>query len=296
MLPAAPQEVPENFRRAIVTALPQLAQATFTVAGRGWHSLAVEADGRLILKFPEGEEAEAALLREARLLAAVRPLVRMPVPDMSIESGPPLFSVHAKLPGTMLEPADYPRLSEAGRVRLAEDIADFLADVHAIDAERMRKAGAEPIGIWDARDTTLAPVWPLLPDDLRRAAQAAIAAYRDLGPDPLGDVYGFFDAHGWNMAFDHAAGRLNGIFDFADSGFGPVHREFVQVSLISPDLAARTMRAYTVRTGRRLDPRRVFLLAAAMRLSELAGAAETGQHVEAMLDNVLGWFRQRDVR
>ena len=42
-------------------------------------------------------------------------------------------------------------------------------------------------------------------------------------PDPLGTVYGFFDGHGWNMAFDHARGRLNGIFDFGDSGFGPLH-------------------------------------------------------------------------
>jgi aminoglycoside phosphotransferase (APT) family kinase protein len=296
MLPAAPQEVPENFRRAIVAAFPDLAQSTFAVAGRGWHSLAVEVDGRLIMKFPEGAEAEHALIREARLLGAVRPFVRMPVPDMSIESGPPLFSVHAKLAGAMLEPADYLRLSEIARAHLAEEVADFLTALHAIDAERMQAAGAEPIGLWDARDSTLAPVWPLLPDDVRHAARAAIAAYRDLGPDPLGEVYGFFDAHGWNMAFDHAAERLNGIFDFADSGFGPVHREFVQVSLISPDLAARTMRAYTVRTGKALDPRRVFLLAAAMRLSELAGAVETGAHVDAMLDDVLGWFRQQSVR
>lgn len=98
------------------------------------------------------------------------------------------------------------------------------------------------------------------------------------------------------MAFDHDRGRLTGIFDFADSGFGPPHREFVQVSLIDPDLALRSMRAYEARTGNGLDPRRVFLLAAAMRLSELAGAAETGENVPMILNLAIGWLRQHAIR
>jgi aminoglycoside phosphotransferase (APT) family kinase protein len=287
--------VPEDCRHAILAAYPHLAGSVFSVAGKGWHSLAVEAGG-LIFKFPEGEEAESALLREAKLLAAVRPLVTMPVPDMTVHPGPPLFSKHGKLPGRTLEPSDYPSLDDAARERLADDLALFFAGLHAIDPSVMRAAGAEPVGWWDTRDDTLAPAWPLLPPDLRAEAEAAIRDYHALGPDPLGEVYGFFDAHGWNMAFDHDAMRLRGIFDFADSGFGPPHREFVQVSLIDPDLARRSMRAYEVRTGKALEPRRVFLLAAAMRLSELAGAVETGKNVPMILDFVTGWLRQQAVR
>jgi hypothetical protein len=160
----------------------------------------------------------------------------------------------------------------------------------------MRDAGAVPVGWWDTDDATLTPVWPLLPEHLRETAQAAIAGYRALTPDPLGEVYGFFDAHGWNMAFDHERGRLRGIFDFADSGFGPPHREFVQISLIDPDLAARTVEAYEASTGRVLDRRRIFLLAAAMRLSELAGAVETGEHIEAIRGYAMDWFEQSALR
>ncbi len=98
------------------------------------------------------------------------------------------------------------------------------------------------------------------------------------------------------MAFDHQEGRLKGIFDFADSGLGPPHREFVQISLIAPELAARTVEAYEARTGRVLDRRRVFLLTAAMRLSELAGAIETGEHVDGIRGFVLDWFEQRVLR
>jgi len=215
---------------------------------------------------------------------------------MTIHEGPLLFSLHGKLPGGTLDGEGYARLNEEARRRLAGDIALFLAELHAIDPATMREAGAGPVGWWDTEEATLAPVWPLLPEHLRAPAQAAVADYRRLSPDPLGEVYGFFDAHGWNMAFDRQEGQLKGIFDFADSGFGPPHREFVQISLIHPELAARTVEAYEARTGRALDRRRIFLLTAAMRLSELAGAIETGEHVDAIRRYVLDWFEQRVLR
>lgn len=288
--------MPEPYRAAIVAAHPAFQDLPLTVAGRGWHSLAVDIGGRYIAKFPEGEEAERALRREASILGVVRPRVAMAVPDMTLHEGPPLFSLHPKLPGGTLECDGYARLDEHARRALAGDLARFFAELHAIDPEIMRAAGALPAGAWDTDDATLAPVLPLLPEPVRDAARAVIAEYRALPPDPLGEVYGFFDAHGWNMAFGHAQARLNGIFDFADSGFGPPHREFVQVSLVDPDLAARAADAYAAMTGRALDRRRIFLLTAALRLSELAGAVATGEHVDLIRGHALDWFEQRSLR
>ena len=282
-------------RRAILSAHPELAGAAFSIAGKGWHSLAVEVGGDLIFKFPEGEEAEAALRREASLLAAARPYLTMPVPRMRLHEGPRLFSEHSKLPGTTLLAAGYARLGEAARERLAGDLALFFAELHALDPAAMKAAGAAPVGVWDTGDATLAPVWPLLPEPVAAQARAALDAYRALGPDPLGERYGFFDAHGWNMAFDARRERLNGIFDFADSGFGPVHREFAPVSLIAPDLTARTIRAYQAVAGRALDPTRIFVTTAAMRLSELAGEIQTGGAVGWTRDLVIDWFAQTAV-
>ena len=269
---------------------------SFSVAGRGWHSLAVDVGGRFIAKFPEGAEAEEALRREASLLAAVRHMLTIAAPDMTLHEGPPLFSLHTKLPGETLERGGYARLDADARARLAGDIALFFAELHAIDPAIMRAAGVRPVGWWDTEGATLAPVWPHLPKRLREPAQAAIDACRALPPDPLGEVYGFFDAHGWNMAFDHERGRLNGIFDFGDSGFGPPHREFVQVSLVDPELAARAADAYEALAGRALDRRRIFLLTAAMRLSELAGAIETGDHLDAIRSSAIEWLEQGEIR
>ncbi|MHB2263832.1 phosphotransferase family protein [Aliihoeflea sp. PC F10.4] len=293
MLPEAPAEVPPELRAAVIEAFPQFRSARFSVAGRGWHSLAVDIDGRFIAKFPQGSEALEALRREARLLAAVRPHLALPVPDMKLVERPILFSLHEKLGGSVLLAADYERLPDDARDALAETLAQFFAELHAIDRKFMHAAGASPAERWDVRPGTLAPVWSLIPTSVRDRAQAALGRYSARKWDD--DIYGFFDAHGWNMAFDHEASRLNGIFDFADSGFGPAAREFVPVSLISPNLARRSMRAYGRLTGRNIDPQDVFMLTAAARLSEFAGALETGEHVNDMRALVIDWFTQTEI-
>ncbi len=53
------------------------------------------------------------------------------------------------------------------------------------------------------------------------------------------------------MAFDHDAERLNGIYDFGDSGFGDLHKEFVPPSWISPDFVERLAKDYERLTGQR---------------------------------------------
>jgi len=293
MLPEAPVEVPPELRAAVIEAFPQYRSACFSVAGRGWHSLAVDIDDCLIAKFPQGPEAACALRREASLLAAVRPHLTLPVPDMKLVERPILFSLHKKLTGSIFLAADYELLPDRARDALAETLAQFFAEIHAIERKFMHAAGAGPVEWWDVRAGTLAPIWSQIPAPVTERAQAVMKKYA--GREWEDDVYGFFDAHGWNMAFDHEASRLNGIFDFADSDFGPAAREFVPVSLISPDLARRSMRAYGKLTGRNIDPGDVFMLTAAARLSEFAGVLETGEHVNDMRALVIDWFTQAEI-
>lgn len=77
--------------------------------------------------------------------------------------------------------------------------------------------------------------------------------YAKLPADPLGSIFGFFDGHGWNMAFDSEAGRLNGVYDFADAGIGPLHQEFIYSAFIDADLTERIVAAYERFSGRRLS-------------------------------------------
>src|SRR5690606_21802093 len=110
----------------------------------------------------------------------------------------------------------------------------------------------------------------LLDSRLFAKAEQAVNAWQALPADPHGTTYGFFDGHGWNMAFDRAAKRLNGIYDFADSGYGPLQQDFVYSNWISRDLTDRIVGAYERLTGLALDRERIGLLSAVIRLSELA--------------------------
>lgn len=278
-----------EFRSLIASTFPELAASVFKLATKGWDSLAVDVDDRLIFKFPRNAGAERALVKEAALLEVIRPSLTMAVPDMRIHDGPPIFSSHAKLQGEHLISDDYAALPEATRQRLGDDLARFYAELHDLDDDRMRALGAVTILPWQSPEIVRDKTLPLLPSELASYAETIIWDFHALPPDPYGITYGFFDGHGWNMAFDHDAGRLNGLYDFADSGFGPLHQEFIYSNFISPDLTARIVSAYEMLTGRRLDRRRITILTGFHRLSELAELADNPAYIGAKIESVAAW-------
>ncbi len=282
--------VPSCMRDAILNKFPDLAGARFEVLGQGWDSTAIEADDRLVFKFPRSEGARLALIKEAALLAVARPALSMTVPNLRIHQGPPLFSSHEKIHGQHLIGADHATLSGASRDRLAAEIARFYVELHGLPIERMVAAGAAPIAPWRSPAAMRSAALTILPLEFRRAAAEIVAAYEDLPTDPLGTTYGFFDGHGWNMAFDYSEHRLNGIYDFADSGLGPRHQEFIYTNFISPDLTERVIAAYEELAGLSLDRRRIAILTGAHRLSEVADLAANPTHASDILHFATEWM------
>ena len=279
----------ETFRAAITGLFPELSDSVFTLATQGWDCVAVDVDDRFIFKFPRHAAGEKSLVTEASLLAVIRPAVTMPVPEMTLHAGPPLFSWHTKLRGEHLLSAHYERLPDGPRRHLAADMALFFAELHRLDSPTMAAAGAGPIKPWLEPNDILRRVRPMLSPELRLYAERTIAAWQELAPDPHGTTYGFFDGHGWNMAFDHTVRRLTGIYDFGDSGFGSLHQEFIYPNWIAPDLTARIVGEYEAMTGRPLDRQRIDLLSGVLRLSELAQFADDSIHAATMLRNVADW-------
>ena len=285
-------EINDQQRAAILRFAPHLVAADMTMLAAGWDCLAVNAGGEWLFKFPRHAEAEARLRREAALLAIIRPRVRLPAPDMILHDGPPLFSTHPVLRGAHLLSADYQRLGEAASDLLAETLAEFYADVHAIDPALLRQAGAADLAPWPGSSALLEAALPILDG---RAAEFArkVARLRDgLGLDPLGITYGHFDTHGWNMAFDHKTGRLNGVYDFADSGFGPLHQDFIYLNFIARDLTQRVVSRYCDVTGKQLDFRRIDQLTLVHRLVELAEDASIPEKMPQTLANFEAWMNE----
>jgi hypothetical protein len=279
----------DTLRDTITRSFPELSNSAFTLLTAGWDCVAVDVDDRLIFKFPRNAAAEAPLRNEARVLAVVRPAVTMALPDLTIHPGPPLFSRHHKIKGDHLLAQHYDRLPNEARARLAAEMALFYAELHRLDARALQAAGAAPIKPWRRADDILPRVWPVLPPELRRFADEAVGVWQALTPDPYGTIFGFFDGHGWNMAFDHERGRLNGLYDFGDSGFGALHQEFIYSNWIARDLTSRIVTEYEALTGRALDRERIDLLTGIHRLSELADYADDPTHAPTMVQAVVSW-------
>ncbi|WP_375449736.1 phosphotransferase family protein [uncultured Devosia sp.] len=271
----------------IVATFPELAGSSFSLLSEGWDSVAVDVDDRLIFKFPRNADAERALAMEARLLAAIRPVIATPVPDLEVFETPRRFSRHCKLKGEHLLTADYERLPDDDRQHLARAMAQFFAQLHRLERQVMADAGAKALEGWPHPDYVAERALPQLSGVDRALAERTLVAWQELPPDPLGEVYGFFDGHGWNMAFDHQRRRLNGIYDFADSGFGPLQQEFVYPSLVSHDLTARIIGEYEAMTGKALNRERINLLTGVLHLVEIAWALENPD----MLATLLGFYR-----
>ena len=274
---------------AIAAAFPELHGASFTVLTHSWDSIAIAAGG-LIFKFPQSETAAASLRREAGLLRLIRPRLSVPVPDMTLFEGQPLFSAHRTLPGDHLPPAAYAALPEAAKARLGATLGTFYARLHSVPTDLTLAAGALPARAWADTDVLLEKAVPAIPEALRDSARDIIRHYAALGPDPHGQTCGYFDGHGWNMAFDFTRNRLAGLYDFADAGIGPVHREFVYPAFIARDLVLRIIDVYSAETGRRPDQRRIDILTAALRLSELAAATENPATIDDMRRNATEWL------
>ena len=274
----------------IVAHFPDLAEGRFTLLSEGWDSVAVDVDDRLIFKFPRHAQGEEGLHREAGLLGLVAAAVSLPVPSLTLFETPQTFSRHEKIPGGHLLPQQYRALDEAARQALGETLGRFYAELHTIEPARAMALGAGPADAWLDADEILRRVRPVLPEPLLPFAETEMARWRELEPDPYGEIYGYFDGHGWNMAFDHQAARLKGVYDFGDSGIGPLHREFVYSSIISSDLTPRIIASYERHSGRSIDRERVAVLTSTHWLWELAVEAHLPDHVAAMLPGVAAWF------
>jgi aminoglycoside phosphotransferase (APT) family kinase protein len=277
-----------RLRALVIGTLPQFAGGNFVSLTEGWDSVALECDG-WIFKFARHAEAEARLRREAALLAFLKPRVTMPLPQMVLHEGPVPFSQHLKLPGASLEKPQYLALDEGRRNALATRMAQLYAELHALPLNRMQAVGAVGVDPWMSPDEIIARTEERLPRGYKGFMKRTVAAYRKLSIAGDELVYGYFDGHGWNMAFDHETGMLNGVFDFADSGFGSRHRDLSYSNWISADLTLRIIDRYEELARVKVNRELVMLYSSALRLAEFAEGFLPDEQATA---NVVDWVAE----
>jgi aminoglycoside phosphotransferase len=123
---------------------------------------------------------------------------------------------------------------------------------------------------WKPTREIVADVEDLLPAHIHPYIRRTMERFDAANAEIVEVVVGHFDVHGEIMAFDAGAGRLNGLFDFADAGIADYHKEIQATCWISPDLADRIIPRYEALTGRTVDRARVALFQEAGRIVNVA--------------------------
>lgn len=239
----------DRVREIVRAALPDKQVTSVVELGEGLDHSAYEVDGELIVRFkkPSGDASPAALVtREARLLAAVAGISRIPVPE-------PLFVVeeegclaYRKLPGRPL--IDVPeRWRSARAASVARTLGELLAALHAARVELVDVEDV-PLGEWlrEAAESYRS-IAAEVPANRRGAVDAFLRS-----PPPDGrwtPVFSHNDLGIEHVLVDAPSGRVTGVIDWSDAAivdpaydFGLLHRDLGPVALEAALRSYRTER------------------------------------------------------
>ncbi|MEM7692953.1 MAG: phosphotransferase [Pseudomonadota bacterium] len=277
-------------RTAIAAVRPDLQAVALTPIGNGWDAFAIRA-GTTLFKFPVGAGAADRLRREPKFLDLMRPHVALQLPKMHLHETPMLMSEHEMVEGVPVDAARYAALGEPARAALADDLATFFIAAHAVPAQRVRAKKCDGVRAWPSPER-LRHVIADAPGDVVAAANDLLARFARHPPDET--VVGQFDTHGWNMAFDDGAERLNGLFDFAGSGIGPLHRDLSYLHFTSAHLAQAVVERYAAQTGRAVSFARTLDTHGALKVIELAEEMLAGAPITRFCAAVLQFAAERD--
>jgi len=307
-------EVPWRLERPVldartVTALiaeqfPDLGVRRVSPLGEGWDCETWLVDDCWVFRFPKRATVQESLARESLLLPvlAERIDLRLPVPEWvgtPCERFPFVFSGYRLVPG---RPRDWSSRPAQPPAAFESDFIGFLNDLHgstAVVQDALSAAGESypadyaPIH-WAAelmrvRDVlrgrlgpeTLAAVKPLLAGEVAPPAPFA--------GDP---VLLHFDLAEDHVLMDDSTGRILGVIDWADAGFGDPAVDFIEATMwLGPDFLERVLAAYRhpvddgFRDRVRYGATVVALLncAYAVQRGDAVRAARRQQHLETVM-------------
>jgi aminoglycoside phosphotransferase len=234
--------------------LPALKGRHVEPAARGCENRVLLVDDQWIIRFRRSVDVPA-MRTETALLRALEGRTQLPIPriEVAVFDGPAPFVAYPVLRGEPL-----PReLSASQRDAIAAHLGGFAADMHAAMPWQDALQTGVPLGTVPSAEIMERGMELLADERSRRIAAAALAICAEASEDLGTRMLLHNDLHKFNVAWDAAAGRVNGVFDFGDAVVGDYHREFAPMWQMDISLARRMVDAYVRRTGRAVDLRRV---------------------------------------
>jgi len=211
----------------------------------------VTVNDDVIFRFPKYDWVREDMEQEKKCLRIVRSFSDIPVPDW-IEC-PGGFIRYAKLPGTPLSRDLLLHLPQTAQERAAEQIAQFLADMHKIPSDSLKTAEIRHSVIYRSYNE-----WLEMFDEIQQEMFPYLHArnrqkIEDLFHHIIGDntfldapdicIHGDLQAH--HILCSPETGDVQGIIDFSSSGLGdPAYDIAMLISQYGESFAALVARFY----------------------------------------------------
>jgi aminoglycoside 2''-phosphotransferase len=286
--------VPSSHLDRIRECFPTLALASVRHNPDGLTNDVVIVNDELVFRFPKDERARAALVREAKALDLVRRYVTMPVPYFERQEDD--FVMYRLVPGEPLYRHDILRQDERAQDQIAEQLATFLRQLHAIPHdEAVRELGEHQQGepdTWIKRyQDAERHLYPLLWADQRHWIDHLFAPVLD-GSLNLANITPALihdDLASYHILYAPDTRRITGMIDFGMARLGDPASDFALIINTYGESFLRRMSRHDPAIRDALD-----------RARFLAGALELFWALEGVRANDPSWLlvhigRARDV-
>ncbi|MFL5655434.1 MAG: phosphotransferase family protein [Ktedonobacteraceae bacterium] len=225
-------DIPAAYLDRIHAILPTLVITSMHFNQDGMINDVVMVNDQLIARFPKDGHAKESLARESRILELVGARVEMPVPHFEYQAQDVV--IYRMLAGEPLTREMLLRQDEARQDRLAEQLALFLSQLHAIPRELVEQ---HEVGMSEAErsledwSTMFADIqgelfpflWAHQKSWVRQLFAPVLDGQISLRYQPV-LIHG--DLGVYHILYDPIRGGINGIIDFGTSGLGDPASDF----------------------------------------------------------------------
>lgn len=219
----------EFYTKAIAEAFPQIEIKDIELDCSGWDNVVVVVNREIIFRFPRRPEVAPTVEIESRLLPELQKVVSLPIPHFQFVT--PAFVGYRLIPGEPLTKELFQQLCPTEKAHIAQQLADFLTEIHRFPTER-----AIELGVPHIPDREL---WANFYAEIQRYVFPLLAAHecqwaQQLFETFLSDernfrftptlLHGDFSPD--HILFDKKAKRITGVIDFGDMRIGDPAYEF----------------------------------------------------------------------
>ncbi len=247
-----------------------------TVNNEGLVNDVVIVNHEWVFRFPKADWAKAALKQETAILDVVRRYVDMPAPHFDYRDDTVMYRL---LPGEPLHRNDILSLDETAKDAIADQLATFLRQLHAIPLDELQQRDIQPAESQRGYDD-----WMRLYDDVQRELYPLMmkhtrewvrrhfeAVERDNLAYHPALIHG--DLAQYHILYDPAARKINGIIDFGVGGLGDPAVDYSNILNIYGETVLRRMAKYDPGVQPALN--RARFMAGTMELQWLLGGVRS---------------------